>query len=71
MVDAVFDFVIGHFNTVTYIILMMIGLFKALRVEGMKTTSNRDALAGRMRGQPDAVTQDVFRKFLYILWIHF
>ena len=27
MVDAVFDFVIGHFNTVTYIILMMIGLY--------------------------------------------
>ncbi|HBS13348.1 MAG TPA: high-affinity choline transporter BetT, partial [Alcanivorax sp.] len=28
--------------------LMMIGLFKALRVEGMKTTSNRDALAGHL-----------------------
>ena len=27
MVDAVFDFVIGHFNTVTYIVLMMIGLY--------------------------------------------
>ena len=28
--------------------LMMIGLFKALKVEGMKTTSNRDALAGHL-----------------------
>jgi len=27
MVDAVFDFVIGHFNTVAYIILMMIGFY--------------------------------------------
>ena len=27
MVDALFDFVIGHFNTVTYIILMIIGLY--------------------------------------------
>ena len=27
MVDPVFDFVIGHFNTVTYIILMMIGFY--------------------------------------------
>jgi multicomponent Na+:H+ antiporter subunit C len=27
MVDLVFDFVIGHFNTVTYIVLMMIGFY--------------------------------------------
>ena len=27
MVDPVFDFVIGHFNTVTYIVLMMIGFY--------------------------------------------
>ena len=27
MVDTVFDFVIGHFNTVAYIILMMIGFY--------------------------------------------
>ena len=27
MVDAVFDSVIGHFNTVAYIILMMIGFY--------------------------------------------
>ena len=27
MVDTVFDFVIGHFNTVAYVILMMIGFY--------------------------------------------
>ena len=27
MVSTLFDFVIGHFNTVTYIILMMIGFY--------------------------------------------